>query len=69
MLKGLEDEIYRCIISEDEIADDASPELKRIRRAIIKQNESIRVKLNQIVNSSENKLFLQDAIVTQRQGR
>ena len=69
VLKGLEDEIYRCIISEDEMADDASPELKRIRRAIIKQNESIRVKLNQIVNSSENKLFLQDAIVTQRQGR
>ena len=69
VLKGLEDEIYRCIISEDEVADDASPELRRIRKAIIKQNESIRIKLNQIVNSSENKTFLQDAIVTQRQGR
>ena len=69
VLKGLEDEIYRCIISEDEMADDASPELRRLRKAIIKQNESIRVKLNQIVNSSENKTFLQDAIVTQRQGR
>ncbi|MBR0416604.1 MAG: endonuclease MutS2 [Firmicutes bacterium] len=69
ILKGLEDEIYRCIISEDEMADDASPELRRLRKAIIKQNESIRVKLNQIVNSADNKTFLQDAIVTQRQGR
>jgi DNA mismatch repair protein MutS2 len=69
ILKGLEDEIYRCIISEDEMADDASPELRRLRKAIIKQNESIRIKLNQIVNSSDNKTFLQDAIVTQRQGR
>lgn len=69
ILKGLEDEIYRCIISEDEMADDASPELYRLRKAIIKQNENIRIKLNQIVGSSDNKTFLQDAIVTQRQGR
>jgi len=69
VMRGLEDEIYRCIISEDEMADDASPELKRLRRAIIKQNEDIRKKISQIVNSADNQAFLQDAIVTQRQGR
>ncbi len=69
ILRGLEDEIYRCILSEDEMADDASPELKRLRKAIVKQNENIRTKIQQIVNSAENRTFLQDAIVTQRQGR
>ena len=67
--KRLEDEIDRCIISEDEMADSASPELKNIRRSIQRQNEAIRVKINQILNSSENKTILQDAIVTMRQGR
>ena len=69
VLKGLENEIERCIISEDEIADSASSELARIRRAILRQNEAIRSKINQIVNSSDNQAFLQDAIVTMRQGR
>ncbi len=69
VLKGIEDDIERCIISEDEIADGASSELRRIRRAILKQNEDIRIKINQIVNSAENRVFLQDALVTMRQGR
>lgn len=69
VMKSLENEIYRCIISEDEVADDASPELKRLRRAIVKQNEDIKKKIGSIVNSADNKTFLQDAIVTQRQGR
>ncbi|MBQ2311805.1 MAG: endonuclease MutS2 [Firmicutes bacterium] len=69
MLKGLEEEIERCIISEDEMSDSASPELHRLRRAILRQNEAIRTKVQQIVNSSDNKLILQDAIVTMRQGR
>lgn len=69
VLSSLESEIDRCILSEDEIADDASPELRRIRRAILRQNEAIRSKIQQIVSSAENRAFLQDAIVTMRQGR
>ena len=69
VLRELEDEIKRCILSEDEIADSASAELKRIRRAILRQNEAIRSKIQQIVGSSENRMFLQDALVTLRQGR
>ena len=69
MLSGLEDEITRCIISEDEISDSASPELRRIRKAILRQNESIRTKIQQIVGSADNRAILQDAIVTMRQGR
>lgn len=69
VLGSLEQEIERCILSEDEIADGASSELRRIRRAILKKNEDIRSKINQIVNSADNKTILQDAIVTMRQGR
>lgn len=69
VLKDLEEEIQRCILSEDEIADSASAELKRIRRAILRQNEAIRSKIQQIVGSAQNRLFLQDALVTMRQGR
>jgi len=67
--KQLEEDIDRCIISEDEMADAASPELRSIRRNIQRQNEAIRAKLNQILNSQDNRTFLQDAIVTMRQGR
>lgn len=69
VLRELEEEIQRCILSEDEIADSASPELKRIRRAILRQNEAIRSKIQQIVGSAENRALLQDALVTMRQGR
>ncbi len=69
VLDRLYEEITRCILTEDEMTDSASPELKRIRKAIIKQNEAIRAKLGSIANSSENKTFLQDAVVTMRQGR
>jgi len=67
--KNLEEDIDRCIISEDEMADSASSELRNVRRSIIRQNEAIRAKMNQILNSSDNKSLLQDAIVTMRQGR
>ena len=62
-------DIDRCILSEDEMADDASPELRRIRRAIIRQNEAIRAKLSHMVNSQANQSYLQDSIVTIRDGR
>lgn len=67
--KELAAEIDRCIISEDEMADGASSELKSIRRRIGLQNETIRNKMNSILTSSDNKSFLQDSIVTMRQGR
>lgn len=65
----LSKDIDRCILSEDEMSDDASPELRRIRRAIIKQNEAIRARLSHMVNSQENQAYLQDSIVTIRDGR
>ena len=66
---ALADRIDRCILSEDEMADSASQELKNIRRSIARQNEAIRSKLNHILSSSDNKSLLQDAIVTMRDGR
>ncbi len=67
--KETEDRIFAVIISEEEIADDASPELKRIRREIqIKQN-SIKNKINQIVGSSAMQKYLQENIVTMRNDR
>ena len=59
VIKSLEEEITRCIISEDEMSDSASPTLHKVRKAILRQNEAIRSKIQQIVGSSENKAFLQ----------
>lgn len=67
--KRLEEEIDRCILSEDEMADNASPELRSIRRAIVRQNEALKARMNQIISSSDNKTLLQDSIVTVRDGR
>lgn len=67
--RNLADEIDRCIISEDEMADNASPELRSIRRTIIRQNEALKAKMNHILNSSDNRTILQDSIVTMRNGR
>ncbi len=66
---NLKDEIDRCIISEDEMADSASPALKNIRREIGKKNEEVRAKLSKMITSSENRTYLQDSIVTMRGGR
>ena len=65
--KKLEDEINSKIISEEEIADDASRELLRIRRGIVAKKDSIKNRLNGILSSHAD--FLQDAIVTLRDGR
>ncbi|MCQ2551001.1 MAG: endonuclease MutS2 [Clostridia bacterium] len=65
----LEEKIDRCILSEDEMADNASPELRDIRKGIARQNDAIRARINNIINSSDNKSMLQDAIVTVRDGR
>lgn len=67
-LTSLANEIRRCILSEDEIADDASPGLKHIRRSIILTNDKIHTQLNSMVNGSY-RTYLQDAVVTMRGNR
>ena len=62
-------EIRRCIISEDEISDDASPGLRRVRRNIRLANDRVRSELTRLVSSSSMKDVLQDSIVTTRDGR
>lgn len=58
-----------CILSEEELADGASPELGRIRRAIRRENETIKEKLQSMIRSQGESKYLQDAIITQRNGR
>ncbi len=69
VFRDLEEDIDRCIISEEEMSDHASVELRNIRRTIVRQNESIKARLNQILNSDTNKTYLQDTIITLRDGR
>lgn len=68
-LSPLNNEIKRCIISEDEIADDASPALKSIRRNIRLTNDRIHQQLNSMVNSQNVGSKLQDSLITMRNGR
>lgn len=67
-LTPLANEIRRCIPSEDEISDDASPALKSIRRAMAQMNDKVHAQLNSMVNGSA-RTYLQDAVVTMRNGR
>ena len=67
-LTPLSTEIRRCILSEDEISDDASPNLKRIRRSIHACEEKIHSQLTSLVNGSY-RTYLQDAVITMRDGR
>ncbi len=62
-------EIRRIILDVDEIADDASPALKTIRKSIINTNSKIRSELNKTVNNPNIQPMLQESIVTQRNGR
>ena len=64
----LSTEIRRCILSEDEISDDASPNLRRIRRSIKSCEEKIHSQLISLVNGSY-RTYLQDAVITMRDGR
>lgn len=66
-LTPLNNEIKRCIISEEEIADDATPALKSVRRAIKNANNRIHSELSSILSSSRT--MLQDNIITMRNGR
>ena len=67
-LTPLANEIERCIVSEDEISDDASPGLKRIRRSISTINDRVHSTLTGLVNGSLRS-YLQDAIITMRGDR
>lgn len=65
---SLANEIHRCILSEDEIADDASPGLKHVRRSITLTGDRIHSQLNSMVNGSYRS-YLQDAVITMRDNR
>ena len=68
-LTNLNKEIEKCIISEDEIADDASFNLKNIRRQVKITNDRIHSQLSSLVNSQNGKTYLQESLITMRDGR
>lgn len=68
-LTPLHDEITRCIISEDEIADDASPALFKLRKSIRGMNDRIHTQLTNMMNNTTTRSCLQDAVITMRDGR
>ena len=67
--KNLEEDLDKSIENEEEISDNASAELRRIRRSIVRQNDSIKARIHNIITRSDNRSVLQDAIVTVRDGR
>lgn len=68
-LTPLHDEISRCILSEDEIADDASSTLRSIRRSMHSMTDKIRAQMNQMINNTTTRSYLQDTVITMRDGR
>lgn len=68
-LKSIEDDIYRCIISEEEVADGASTALYNIRKQIRDKNGAIRDKLNSLIRSQNVSKALQESIITVRGDR
>ncbi len=67
--KYLEEKIFSAILSEDEMSDNASAELSSIRRQIKNKENSVRDQLEKLIRSQSLKTVLQDAIITQRNGR
>ena len=67
-LTQVANEINRCILSEEEIADDASPRLKSIRRSMIQTNEKIHSQLNSML-AGAYRTYLQDTVITMRDNR
>lgn len=65
----LNNAIKKCIISEDEISDDASANLRSIRRQKNIAADRIHIELNKILNSPSTRTYLQDYVITTRQGR
>lgn len=67
--RDIEDEIFNAIISEIEIADGASSELRTIRKRIVQKNQLIRSKLNQIISSQTYQKYLQESLISMRGDR
>jgi DNA mismatch repair protein MutS2 len=67
--RSVEEEIARCILAEDEISDNASAELNRIRRQMKIVGERVREKLNSMLRSMTTQKYLQEAVITIRNGR
>ncbi|MEN6636034.1 MAG: endonuclease MutS2 [Clostridiaceae bacterium] len=67
--RSAEEEIARCILEEDEISDNASAELNRIRRQMKIVGERVREKLNSMLKSITTQKYLQEAVITIRNGR
>jgi len=67
-LTNLSGDIRRCILAEDEISDDASPELRSIRRHMKQTVDKVHTQLTQMVNQTYRS-YLQDAVITMRDGR
>ena len=67
--KYLEEKIFTCIVSEEEVADNASPQLAAIRRKIRAASQRVRDQLDKLVRSPAHQRHLQESIVTQRGGR
>ncbi len=67
--KYLEEKIFTCIVSEEEVADNASPQLAAIRRKIRAASQRVRDQLDKLVRSPAHQRHLQEGIVTQRGGR
>ena len=68
-LSPLNNEIKRCILSEEEISDDASSGLKQIRRQMHRINEQIHSQLTSMISSSTMRTYLQENVITMRNGR
>ncbi len=68
-LEHIASEITRCILSENEYADDASAGLKNIRREIRLTNDKLHQQLDKIIKSDANRDQLQDSLITMRNGR
>lgn len=68
-MSGLEKEISRCIVNQQEVADDASAKLYDIRRGIKISGDRIKEQLNSIIHSQAYKSMIQDSVVTIRSGR
>lgn len=68
-LTPLNNQLKKCIISEEEMSDDASPTLKSIRRSMITTNDKIHSQLTSMVNSSSTRTYLQENVITMRNGR
>jgi len=68
-LREISGEIRRCIISENEYADDASSNLRSIRRKIAETNQRLHQQLDKLIRNDNTRVLLQDALVTMRNGR